>query len=179
MSMQRYLPNFVSNFKLDLVKYIILIVLFSLSGVLGANTTDNLISAGVDPHKYEEGKKVFMTHCSRCHGTKADGRGRMAPLYRRMQGKRPSNFTVRFYQIRPIEYLKAVVRDGGSAHHLSELMPSFASELDETTLDHVVYFVQSVSKVKFPQHKVNKQSAASWELIHTGYGPNEAIGRID
>lgn len=177
--MQRYLPNFASNLKLDLVKCIILIGLFSISGFSGANTSEKLMSAGVDPHKYEQGKKVFMTYCSRCHGAKADGRGHMAPLFRRMEAKRPSNFTVRFYQIRPKEYLKAVVRDGGAAHQLSEIMPSFASELDEATLDHVVYFVQSVSKVKFPQYKVNKQSAADWELIHTGYGPNEAIGWIE
>ena len=102
------------------------------------------------PEKYQNGKQTFMRYCALCHGTKANGQGRMAPLYRRTNGRQPSNFTVRYYQSRPIEYLKAIIIDGGKAHGLSEHMPPFKSELSEQQLDDVVYFIKSISKFSYP-----------------------------
>ena len=102
------------------------------------------------PEKYQNGKQTFMQYCALCHGTKANGQGRMAPLYRRTNVKQPSNFTVRYYQTRPIEYLKAIIIDGGEVHGLSEHMPPFKSELSEQQLDDVVYFIKSISKFSYP-----------------------------
>lgn len=98
-----------------------------------------------DLEKYKMGKKVFSNYCSRCHGKNADGRGETIPMYLKMNARLPSNFKVRFYSIRPRQYLANIVRDGGQKHSLSKYMPPFGGELDKQQINDVVYFIQNVS----------------------------------
>ena len=95
--------------------------------------------------KYKLGKKVFKDYCSRCHGENADGRGKAIPLYVSLRAPRPSNFRVKFFSIRPSQYLTDIVRDGGEQHSLSEYMPPFGGELNSQQINDVVYFIQNVS----------------------------------
>lgn len=98
-----------------------------------------------DFEKYKLGKKVFSDYCSRCHGENADGQGKAIPMYIKLRAARPSNFKVKFYSIRPKQYLTKIVRDGGGKHSLSEYMPPFGGELDNQQINDVVYFIQNVS----------------------------------
>lgn len=98
-----------------------------------------------DFEKYKLGKKVFSDYCSRCHGENADGRGKAIPLYVSLRAPRPSNFRAKFFSLRPSQYLKDIVRDGGEQHSLSEYMPPFGGELNSQQINDVVYFIQNVS----------------------------------
>lgn len=98
-----------------------------------------------DTKRYQVGKKIYSDYCARCHGENADGRGKAASLYIRMKAARPSNFKVKFFSIRPKQYLTKIVRDGGKQHSLSEYMPPFGDELNNQQIDDVVYFIQNVS----------------------------------
>ena len=98
-----------------------------------------------DFEKYKMGKKVFSDYCSRCHGENADGRGKTVPIYLQMGTNLPSNFKLKFYSIRPKQYLTNIVRDGGEKHSLSQYMPPFGNELDSKQINDVVYFIQNVS----------------------------------
>lgn len=98
-----------------------------------------------DFEKYKMGKKVFSDYCSRCHGENADGRGKVIPLYVKMRAPRPTNFRVKFFSLRPQQYLTNIVRDGGEKHSLSEYMPPFGAELNNNQINDVVYFIQNVS----------------------------------
>lgn len=98
-----------------------------------------------DFEKYRTGKKIFFDYCSRCHGENADGRGKALPMYLKMGARLPSNFNVKFFSIRPRQYLTNIVRDGGEKHSLSQYMPPFGDELDSEQINDVVYFIQKVS----------------------------------
>jgi len=77
----------------------------------------------------------------------------MAPLYRKMEARQPSNFTARFYQIRPTEYLTKIVREGGESNNLSKYMPPFKEELSKRQIDDVVYFIKYVSQYYYDRNK--------------------------
>ena len=98
-----------------------------------------------DTKKFLTGKKIYSDYCSRCHGENADGRGKAVAMYVKMRAARPSNFKVKFFSIRPKEYLTKIVRDGGEKHSLSQYMPPFGGELDNQQINDVVYFIQNVS----------------------------------
>lgn len=98
-----------------------------------------------DHSRYLEGKKTFGKYCSRCHGENADGRGKVAPLFIKLKTPRPSNFRIKFYTIRPAEYLASVIRDGGEMHSLSKSMPPFKQELSDSQIKNVVHFIKNIS----------------------------------
>jgi len=115
-----------------------------------------------DAKKYFTGKKIFSDYCSRCHGEKADGRGKAVPIYVKMQAARPSNFKVKFFSIRPKEYLMQIVRDGGERHSLSQYMPPFGGELNNDQINDVVYFIQNVSL-----YDLKKEASTAENTSHT------------
>lgn len=92
------------------------------------------------------GEKLFGTYCSRCHGKKADGEGRMVKrLYRKKGTQLPTDFTVPLYADRTDEYLRTIITEGGEAHSMSQYMPPFGQELSEKGVNDLVYFVKNVS----------------------------------
>lgn len=131
---------------MNITKVLILMIVPICVVLTGLSMANASVDPAVNMHKYQSGENIFMTYCAKCHGKKANGRGRMAPLYRRMNARQPSNFTVKFYQYRPEGYLKNVILQGGEANSLSKYMPPFAGELEGEKLDDVVYFIKNVSK---------------------------------
>jgi len=98
---------------------------------------------GGDDVKFERGKQLFDKYCSRCHGKKADGEGRMVKrLYRRIGTQLPSNFTLGVYSERPEDYLRKIIVDGGENNAMSKYMPPFGSELSEEDVDDLVYLIK-------------------------------------
>jgi len=126
-----------------------------LTFLFGAtNTIAEQQSFSGDTKKFLTGKKIYSDYCSRCHGENADGRGKAVAMYVKMRAARPSNFKVKFFSIRPKEYLMKIVRDGGEKHSLSQFMPPFGGELDTQQINDVVYFIQNVSL--YDLHKTEK-----------------------
>ena len=142
-------------------------VVLAIALVLGGTT---LTTGYADQHpfsgdfkKYKMGKKVFSDYCSRCHGENADGRGKAIPMYVRLRAARPTNFQVKFFSIRPSQYLEKIVRDGGERHSLSQYMPPFGDELNKQQINDVVYFIQNVSL-----YSANQGSSAVSHKLATG-----------
>lgn len=136
-------------FRDGMLRKIVLLSAIVIVPLLGGTISYNSVA---DQHpfpgnfeKYKLGKKVFSDYCSRCHGENADGRGKALPLYVRLRVPRPSNFKVKFFSIRPSQYLEKIVRDGGKRHELSDYMPPFGEELNNQQINDVVYFIQNVS----------------------------------
>lgn len=101
-----------------------------------------LAQAGTET-QFERGEKLFATYCSRCHGKKADGEGRMVKrLYRRLKTQLPSNFTLGIYADRPAEYLHKIITNGGENHSMSKYMPPFGEELSAGEIDDLVHFIK-------------------------------------
>ena len=125
--------------------YIVLIKTVVLLVLLGKTAIADQHPFPGDFEKYKMGEKVFSDYCSRCHGENADGRGKALPMYLKMGARLPSNFNVKFFSIRPRQYLTNIVRDGGEKHSLSEYMPPFGDELDSEQINDVVYFIQKIS----------------------------------
>lgn len=84
------------------------------------------------------GSIVFQTYCVLCHGTKADGNGRMAPLYRSRGLPSPANLTKSTV---PKDYLSQMVTKGGMAMKRSRFMPPFGGELSEEQISDVVNYL--------------------------------------
>lgn len=128
---------------------------FCLMGMSSVNADHRASSIG--EKKYHEGKEIFSKYCARCHGKNADGRGPVAPLFIKLKTPRPSNFTIKFYSIRPVEYLAAIVRDGGEAHSLSKSMPPFGEELSPNQISDVIYYIKNIS-IHANRQKLNTSS---------------------
>ena len=130
-----------------------------LSGIATPVSLAEHISFPGDIEKYTVGKKVFSDYCSRCHGEKADGRGKTVPMYLRLGAPRPSNFRVKFFSVRPSQYLENIVRDGGQRHSLSEYMPPFGDELNSQQINDVVYFIQNVSLYSANHNSISRSGS--------------------
>ena len=142
MKFQLYIKFIEERFS-SILGIFVLIAAFDFSLPAFAVADHDLNKA--DHSRYIEGEKTYKEYCSRCHGVNADGRGRVAPLFIKLKTPRPSNFKIKFYTIRPAEYLESVVRDGGEAHSLSKSMPPFGKELSKSQISNVVHFIKNVS----------------------------------
>ena len=99
-------------------------------------------SAVAEPTTMEKsvlrGSIVFQTYCVLCHGSKADGNGRMAPLYRSRGLPSPANLTK---SSASKEYLSNMVKKGGMAMKRSRFMPPFGTELSQEQITDVVNYL--------------------------------------
>lgn len=139
--------------------YLLIVALVSIM-LFSAEILADHDTFGTGDEKYQSGKKVFSDYCSRCHGIHANGQGRATHLYVSLGRPRPSNFTVKFYSIRPSQYLESVVREGGEKHSLSKFMPPFGAELSKGQINNVVYFIQSVSTNTAAKFESKSQGSA-------------------
>lgn len=101
---------------------------------------------GQDP-RYDNGAKVFEHYCSKCHGEKADGNGRMTKLYRKLHSQLPSNFTLGMYTDRTGEYLRKIITHGGEANRMSHYMPPFGQELSPENIEDLIHFIQKTPEL--------------------------------
>lgn len=108
------------------------------------------VSAETDAHpdaQIERGERLFDKYCTRCHGEKADGEGRMVKrLYRKKGTQLPTNFTIQLYADRTDEYLRTIITQGGEANDMSRYMPPFGEELSTQDVDDLVVFVKVVAE---------------------------------
>ncbi|MDH5257924.1 MAG: cytochrome c [Gammaproteobacteria bacterium] len=92
--------------------------------------------------------KIYKTYCSKCHGKTGKGDGRMNRLYIKLQINAPSNFTIGYFEDRPAEYLKRLIRDGGEKNSRGKHMPPFAEELSDEKIDLLVKLIQETGKLR-------------------------------
>jgi len=124
------------------MKYLsILLVVSFFSGVCIAGTNSD-----IDMPRYKRSHHLYKAYCARCHGKKADGRSRMASLYRKKNLPKPANLTINLIANRPTGYIRAVIKDGGEKHSLSRYMPPFGEELKPSQIDDLVYFIHISAK---------------------------------
>jgi mono/diheme cytochrome c family protein len=95
-----------------------------------------ITSNQLDPSKLdvEVGKQLYMTHCSVCHGEKADGNG---PVIKK--GFYPVNLKVQAVKNRSEGYIFAYIRYGGKV-----MMPSYRENLSEEQAWQVVNFIRHI-----------------------------------
>ena len=86
--------------------------------------------------------KTYKRYCSKCHGKKGEGDGRMNKLYIKKRIHMPSDFTIGYFKDRPASYLKKIITEGGEKHDRSEYMPPFGEELSEDKIDLLVRLIQ-------------------------------------
>lgn len=83
------------------------------------------------------GEIAFKNNCILCHGIKADGKGRAAPLF----NPPPANLTK---SDKNDEYKKLIITLGGQAMGRSEVMPAWNEQLTEQQIDDVVEYLQTI-----------------------------------
>jgi mono/diheme cytochrome c family protein len=106
--------------------------------------------------RYDGGTKLFERYCSKCHGEKADGNGRMARLYRKLHTQLPTNFTLGIYAERTGAYLRQIITQGGEANRMSHFMPPFGQELSPEDIDELVYFIQKTPELTgYPRERTH------------------------
>lgn len=136
----------MSRIKLRFIKSIVLSALSACSMALLPVSTPALGNVQHD-ESYFKGKDTYMYYCARCHGVKANGHGRIAALYMKLGRPRPSNFTSGIYSIRPENYMRSIISEGGGAQGLSEFMPPFMDELSDTQINDVLHFIRTTSRL--------------------------------
>jgi cytochrome c oxidase cbb3-type subunit III len=90
----------------------------------------------------EEGQKLYMTHCSSCHGDKGRGdgtAGKALPV-------KPADHTdSKLMNSFSDEFLLNIIAKGGAAVGKSAFMPAWGGVLKENQLQDVVTYVRSIS----------------------------------
>ena len=85
------------------------------------------------------GRALFVQRCATCHGDKADGQSKLAPLL----NPRPANLLVSQLDSAA---RNRIVRNGGAAVGRSPVMPNWSAELTEAELRNVIAYVASIAK---------------------------------
>ncbi len=89
-----------------------------------------------------EARKTYKHYCSKCHGENADGRGRMARMYLRLQVVGPTNFRIGYFNDRPDAYLRKMITEGGEVNERSRYMPPFKDELTPQQIEHLIKLIK-------------------------------------
>lgn len=93
-----------------------------------------------------EGRVLFKTYCSRCHGEQGYGDGRMARVY-----KNPPPFPL-VYSVMPAAYVTNIITGGGGSVGRSEVMPSFGEQLTPTQIQSVILHLYSIRQIETPRY---------------------------
>lgn len=92
-----------------------------------------------DPRAVSEGKSLFLTNCSSCHGNQGEGDGPAAA------GMSPPPANLRWLMQRPIagdSYLMWAISEGG--RQLGTAMPAFKDALSESDRWKIVRFLRTL-----------------------------------
>ena len=89
-----------------------------------------------------EGRVLFKTYCSRCHGEGGYGDGRMARVY-----KNPPPFPL-VYSVSPHSYLTQIITGGGASVGRSEIMPTFKEQLRPPQIQSVIMHLYSIRQLR-------------------------------
>ena len=93
-----------------------------------------------------EGRVLFKTYCSRCHGEQGYGDGRMSKVY-----KNPPPYPL-VYSIMPGAYVTNIITNGGASVGRSEVMPNFGGQLSESQIQSVILHLYSIRQIKTPRY---------------------------
>jgi len=104
-----------------------------------------LVLAGTDPtwaQNQAEGKKLYLTYCSSCHGDDGKGDG---PATQSLPVK-PANHTAGAVMNQLTDkFLMEIISKGGSAVGKSPMMPAWGGQFKENQLRDIVAYVRSIA----------------------------------
>jgi mono/diheme cytochrome c family protein len=105
----------------------------------------SLVLAQIDPtwaQNQSEGKKLYLTYCSSCHGDDGKGDG---PASRSLPVK-PANHTDGAVMNKFTDkFLLEIIAKGGGAVGKSAMMPGWGGQLKENQLQDIVAYVRSIA----------------------------------
>ena len=95
-----------------------------------------------------EGRKLYLTYCSSCHGDKGKGDG---PAASSLPVKPADHTNGAVMNQFPDKFLTEIISKGGSAVGKSALMPAWGSQIKDKQLRDVVAYIRSIAD---PPYKV-------------------------
>ena len=110
--------------------------IFALSALLLA------VTEPVWAQNQSEGKKLYLTYCSSCHGDNGKGDG---PAAQSLPVK-PANHTAGAVMNQLTDkFLMEIISKGGSAVGKSPMMPAWGGQFKENQLRDIVAYVRSIA----------------------------------
>jgi mono/diheme cytochrome c family protein len=104
-----------------------------------------LLLAGIRPiwaQDVAEGKKLYLTYCSTCHGDKGKGDGAAA----RALPVKPADHTDGAVMNKLTDkFLLEVISKGGSAVGKSAMMPAWGGQFKDEQLRDIVVYIRSIA----------------------------------
>ncbi len=98
-----------------------------------------------------EGKRLYATYCSNCHGASGKGDGIAA----KSLPDKPANHTEgNFMSQLSDQYLLEIISKGGSGVEKSPFMPAWGSLLKEQQIRNIISYMRSLS---IPPHRSPRQ----------------------
>jgi mono/diheme cytochrome c family protein len=89
-----------------------------------------------------EGRKLYLTYCSSCHGDKGKGDG---PAVSSLPVKPADHTSGAVMNQLPDKFLTEIISKGGSAVGKSALMPAWGSQIKDKQLRDVVAYIRSIA----------------------------------
>jgi mono/diheme cytochrome c family protein len=89
-----------------------------------------------------EGRKLYLTYCSSCHGDKGKGDG---PAASSLPVKPADHTNGAVMNHLPDKFLTEIISKGGSAVGKSALMPAWGSQIKDKQLRDVVAYIRSIA----------------------------------
>jgi mono/diheme cytochrome c family protein len=89
-----------------------------------------------------EGRKLYLTYCSSCHGDKGKGDG---PATSSLPVKPADHTNGAVMNQLPDKFLTEIISKGGSAVGKSALMPAWGSQIKDKQLRDVVAYIRSIA----------------------------------
>ena len=100
-----------------------------------------------------EGKKIYLTYCSGCHGEGGKGDG---PAAKSLPVK-PTNHTEgTFMNQLPDKYLFDIISKGGSAVDKAPFMPAWGGQLKEKQIRDILSYIRSLAVPPYKLPEANK-----------------------
>jgi mono/diheme cytochrome c family protein len=94
-----------------------------------------------------EGRRLYVFHCSACHGPSGHGNGPSGEVLRRKHGIRPRDLAdARFMRSRTDKDLFAAISLGGTHLGKSAFMPSWTNDLTPPEIKDLVAYLRQISK---------------------------------
>jgi mono/diheme cytochrome c family protein len=91
---------------------------------------------------HAEGRKLYATYCSTCHGDRGKGDGMAAAS---LPAKPTDHTNGAIMNQLPDQYLLDIISKGGGAVGKSNFMPSWGATLNEKQLRDIVAFIRSLA----------------------------------
>jgi cytochrome c oxidase cbb3-type subunit III len=104
-----------------------------------------LLLAGTDPtwaQNQAEGKKLYLTYCSSCHGDNGKGDG---PAAQSLPVKPANHTSGAVMNQLTDQFLMEIISKGGSAVGKSPMMPAWGGQFKENQLRDIVAYVRSIA----------------------------------